>query len=55
MDQPPRDPKYAHSTRRELSPAEWRRLVVALAVLAAVLLVIVGLAFLVATGEITLR
>lgn len=49
------DPKYRSSTRRELSPAQWRRLGVVIGTLIVLLVVIILVAVLVAFGEITLR
>ncbi len=49
------DPKYRKSTRRELSPAEWRRLGIAIGTLIILLIVVVTVAVLVAFGELTLR
>jgi hypothetical protein len=49
------DPKYRGSARRELSPAQWRRLGVVIGTLIVLLVVIVLVAVLVAFGEITLR
>lgn len=50
-----RDPKYRESTRRELSPAQWRRLGLLLGLLALLLVAIVVIAVLVAFGELSLR
>lgn len=49
-----KDPKYRSSTRRDLSPAQWRRLGVLIGILILLLIVVVIGAVLVAFGEITL-
>lgn len=55
MAKPPSKRRYESSTRQELSPRDRRGLRVVLIGLLVVFIVIVVLAFLVATGEITLR
>ena len=49
------DPKYRASTRRELSPDQWRRLGFLIGTLVLLLVVVVVVAVLVAFGELTLR
>ena len=49
------EPKYRESTRRELTPAQWRRLGLVLGALALLVIAVVVVAVLVAFGELTLR
>ena len=49
------DPKYRRSTRRDLSPAQWRRLGILIGLLVLLLIAILVVAVLVAFGEIVLR
>jgi hypothetical protein len=48
------EPKYRSSTRRDLSPAQWRRLGIVIGSLIVLVVVVVVVAILVAFGEITL-
>lgn len=45
-------PKYRASTRKQLGPAQWRRLGVVIGTLIVVVIVVVVIALLVALGEI---
>lgn len=55
MSQPPHEPKYQASTRRTLDAQRRRGVAILLISLLVVFVVVVVLAFLVATGELTLR
>lgn len=54
MDEEPQQ-KYGRSTRHELTPEQKRRVAVVLGIVTAVAIIVVALAFLVATGELGLR
>jgi hypothetical protein len=46
------DPKYRHSTRRELTTAQWRRVGLVIGTLLLLLIAIIVVAVLVAFGEL---